>query len=70
MIVNVQGRWQISTKNGENPLWSPDGKELFYQNEGSVIAVAVETSPTFEPAKPELLFQGRYLDPRLAYLNT
>jgi serine/threonine protein kinase len=25
------GREQVSTNGGENPLWSPDGKELFYR---------------------------------------
>ena len=65
-----KGRWQVSTNNGENPLWSPDGKELFYQNEGSVMAVAVETEPTFNPGKPELLFQGRYFDTSNFSLHT
>jgi Tol biopolymer transport system component len=26
------GRWQISTTGGQNPLWSPDGSELYYRN--------------------------------------
>jgi Tol biopolymer transport system component len=26
------GRWQVSTNGGSSPLWSPDGRELFYRN--------------------------------------
>ena len=25
-----RGRWKISTAGGTEPLWSPDGRELFY----------------------------------------
>ena len=43
------------------PLWSPNGRELFYRNGDSVMAVAVETEPTFKPGKSEVLFQGKYV---------
>jgi hypothetical protein len=55
------GRWQVSVAGGETPLWSRDGRELFYRNGDSVIAVAVQTEPVFEPGKPEVLFQGKYV---------
>jgi Tol biopolymer transport system component len=42
------------------PLWSPDGRELFYRNGDSVMVVAVHTEPTFKPGKAESLFQGKY----------
>jgi serine/threonine-protein kinase len=54
------GRWQISTAGGNSPLWSSDGRELFYRNGDSVMAVTVQTRPTFKAGKPEILFRGSY----------
>jgi hypothetical protein len=65
-----KGRWQVSTNGGEDPLWSADSRELFYQNDGTVMMVAVETAPTFKHGKPELLFQGSYIDPSPDDLHT
>lgn len=27
-----EGKWQVSVNGGEEPIWSHDGKELFYRN--------------------------------------
>jgi Tol biopolymer transport system component len=59
--VNKGGRWQISTAGGGDPLWSPNGRELFYRNGDAVMAVAVEIEPTFKVGKPETLFRGTYI---------
>ena len=56
-----KGRWQVSTSGGESPLWSPDGRELFYLVGDSFMAVAVETEPTFSAGKPRILFRGPYI---------
>jgi len=56
-----EGRWQISTRGGDNPLWSADGRELFYRNGDAVMAVSVNTDPNFSHETPETLFQGTYL---------
>lgn len=60
-----KGKWQISTNGGDSPLWSPDGKELFYLigNGDGAMSAAVETGPTFKAGKPELLFKGKYVGP-------
>ena len=58
--VDGGGRWQVSNNGGDSPLWSPDGQELFYRNADAVVAVAVETEPTFKPGNPETLFQGPF----------
>jgi Tol biopolymer transport system component len=60
-----KGRWQISTKGGNGPLWSPDGRELFYRDGESVMAVSVETEPIFKPGKIKLLFRGAYFSARV-----
>jgi len=49
------GRWQISTDGGAEPVWSRDGKELFYRNGDKMMSVSVETRPTFTPSTPQLL---------------
>jgi serine/threonine-protein kinase len=56
-----KGKWQVSTSGGDIPLWSPNGRELFYRNGDSVLAVAVEDGQTFKCGKPEVLFRGTYV---------
>jgi Tol biopolymer transport system component len=43
------GKWQISDNGGTNPVWTGDGKTLFYNQSGGVVmAIAVTaTSTTF-----------------------
>jgi serine/threonine protein kinase len=56
-----KGRWQISTGGGSSPLWSPNGRELFYlTNENAVMATPVETEANFSPGTPKVLFQSVY----------
>jgi Tol biopolymer transport system component len=54
------GKWQISTEGGGEPLWNPNGRELFYRNGNKMMAVEVTTQPGFTPGKPRLLFEGGY----------
>ena len=51
-----KGQWLISSGGGNCPLWSPDGRELFYRNEESVIAVPFETGLDFKLGTPQALF--------------
>jgi serine/threonine protein kinase/Tol biopolymer transport system component len=55
-------KWQISTEGGTEPLWAPNGRELFYRNGSKMMSAAVETKPTFAAAKPKLLFKGDYVE--------
>ncbi len=54
-------RWQVSTSGGTNPLWSPDGRELFYRNGDAVIAVSVRTEPGFSLETTKVLFTGTFV---------
>jgi serine/threonine protein kinase len=55
------GKWQVSTGGGRDPLWSRDGRELFYRAGDSIVAVDVQTTePTFKAGKPKPLFRGAY----------
>jgi serine/threonine protein kinase/Tol biopolymer transport system component len=59
--VDSGGRWLVSTGGGNSPLWSRDGRELYYRNGDAVMAVPVKTGPGFSIEAPELLFHGRYV---------
>jgi Tol biopolymer transport system component len=50
-------RVQISQGGGFAPLWSKDGREIYYRNDRSLMAVAITTTPTFTAAPPEALFR-------------
>ena len=51
------GRWQISTTGGTKPLWAHNGRELFYDGNGALMAVAVQaTDTTFSAGNPTKLF--------------
>jgi Tol biopolymer transport system component len=56
-----KAKWQVSTSGGDSPLWSPDGRELFYRNGDAVMAVSVKTDPTFSLETPRTLFRGTYV---------
>jgi serine/threonine-protein kinase len=59
--VNKGGKWQVSSSGGNSPLWSPDGRELYYRSGDATMAVEVETEPTFKYGNPKTLFKGTYL---------
>jgi len=61
------GRWQVSTSGGDSPLWSPDGRELFFRQGDAVMAVSSKTDPTFSVETPKMLFRGTYVNAALAY---
>jgi len=54
------GTIQISIDGGREPVWAPDGKELFYRNGDQMMVVSVVTAPTFQAQTPRLLFEGSY----------
>ena len=57
------GRWQISTEGGVEPMWGPDGDELFFRTNatGSIYVVDIETEPKFSMTQPRLLIEGNYV---------
>jgi len=47
---------QITKNGGGHPLWSPDQKEMFFDNNGSMFAVAINPAlPAFVTAEPQPL---------------
>ncbi len=46
---------------GGEPVWSPDGRELFSRSGTKMMVVSVETEPTFRAGRPRELFAGSYV---------
>jgi serine/threonine-protein kinase len=60
LFPGLGGKLQISTDGGTEPVWSRDGKELFYRNGDAMMAVPIAMRPTFTPGKPGTLFEKPY----------
>jgi serine/threonine protein kinase/WD40 repeat protein len=52
-----KGKWPISASGGTFPLWSRDGRELFYLKGAAAMAVPVNTKSAFSAGKPRILIQ-------------
>ena len=76
-VSDESGRWEvsvqpypgpgavtpISTDGGFEPVWSPDGREIYYRRESGAQVMAVSFVPDEAPprvGKPRLLFEGPY----------
>jgi serine/threonine-protein kinase len=53
-------RSTVSTDGGNEPVWSPNGRELFFRNSNDMLVVDISTSPTLSSGKPRRLFTGAY----------
>jgi Tol biopolymer transport system component len=54
------GKRQISTEGGTEPVWNPNGRELFYRSGNRMMAVDIATQPGFTAGKPQILFEEQY----------
>jgi len=55
------GKLQISTEGGTEPVWNPNGRELFYRSGNKMMVVEVSNQTSFTASKPRLLFEGKFL---------
>jgi Tol biopolymer transport system component len=54
------GKWQVSSEGGTRPVWSRNGKELFYiAGDNKMMAVNVKSDAGFEHGVPKPLFDTR-----------
>lgn len=54
------GKWQVSTNGGDRPIWSRDGKELYFVSpDGKMMAAEVKSGSKFETSAPKPLFDVR-----------
>ncbi len=62
------GKLKISTSGGEEVVWSPDGRKLFYRDGLKWMSAAVQTQPEFRAEAPKEMFEGPYLNvPGVSY---
>jgi serine/threonine protein kinase/Tol biopolymer transport system component len=54
------GKWQISTDGGTEPVWNPNGRELFYRSGDKMMVVDISTQSGFVAGKSRMLFERRY----------
>jgi len=47
-------------EGGGEPIWAPDGTELFYRSGNKMMAASIETKPEFLASRPTELFEGSY----------
>jgi eukaryotic-like serine/threonine-protein kinase len=53
-------KWLISTDGGIDPVWSKDGRELFYRHGDELMSVSVAATRGFSPGRPTRLFETRF----------
>ncbi|HET9387573.1 MAG TPA: protein kinase, partial [Gemmatimonadales bacterium] len=53
-------RSTVSTDGGNEPVWSPTGRELFFRSGNDMMVVDISTTPSFSAGKPRRLFTGAY----------
>ena len=58
----ISGQRSISPGLGVDPVWSPDGRKIYYRSGPEFMSVDVITEPTFTVSAPELLFEGPNYD--------
>jgi serine/threonine-protein kinase len=55
------GRWQVSGNGGAEPIWSADGREIFFLDPvAAMMAVPVQTTPAFAAGAPHRLFDASF----------
>ena len=72
------GKFLISKDGGVEPLWAPDGTEIFYRtrttlgagrSDHKVMVVPVRLAPEFSSGKPQTLFEDRFEVGGVTYLR-
>ena len=59
-LLDKAPRRQVSTEAGEEPRWSPDGRELYYRRNDLLMAVTFDPAGDGALGKPVVLFHGVY----------
>jgi serine/threonine-protein kinase len=57
---SLGAKWKVSTEGGNEPLWAPSGRAIFYRNGDKMMAVSLETRPAFAVSRSRLLFEAPY----------
>lgn len=52
---NGDGKWQVSSGEGREAHWSPDGRTLYYADAQAITAVPIENSRSFVMGQPHVV---------------
>jgi serine/threonine protein kinase/Tol biopolymer transport system component len=53
-------KWLVSTDGGIDPVWSKDGRELFYRHDDQMMVAVVAPKGEFSASRPQRLFEARF----------
>ena len=62
-------KWTLSTEGGKEPVWSRDGRELFYRDGERMMVVGLQIEPVFRPGAPRMLFEAPFVSNPGGYPN-
>jgi dipeptidyl aminopeptidase/acylaminoacyl peptidase len=62
-------RWQLSSQGGTQPLWSRNGKEIFYRVGNKMMVVDVSAGVDHILSQPGQLFEQRYVFQNVSLAN-
>jgi eukaryotic-like serine/threonine-protein kinase len=62
-------RWQVSTQGGTQPLWSRNGKEIFYRVGNRMMVVDLSAGVDLTLSQPRQLFEQRYVFQNVSVAN-
>ncbi|TDI37995.1 MAG: serine/threonine-protein kinase [Acidobacteria bacterium] len=54
-------KYTLSNEGGREPVWSRDGREIFYRDGDRFMVVPLQLEPTFSPGTPRMLFEAPYV---------
>jgi len=57
---SLEGKTQVSTGGGAQPVWAKRGDELFFRTPGAMMAVRIQPGASFSVGQPRKLFDGRF----------
>jgi serine/threonine-protein kinase len=58
--VAGRGKLRVSSNGGEWPVWSKDGREVFYMSGEDLVAVSLERREPLRTGRSRVLFSGTY----------
>ena len=64
------GRWQLSRSGGIEPVWSLDGRELYYRAaDGDLVSAAIAAMPSFRVTGTRVLFDASGYQTGVSHAN-
>jgi serine/threonine-protein kinase len=62
-------RTQISTNGGAEPVWSRDGRRIFYRDNQRFVAATIRAGPALEVLRRDVLFEDHFVGSTLPHAN-